>query len=428
MSQRGRTALAALALAIVAGAVATASALAAPAREAVPPRLRALVAGARLVVVGRVEQVATYDSGRLALATVAVTRTLKGDDPAGRVQVVELRSLPSTPALFEDGQSVLAFLSPAARSSYLRNLLPDGTYFEASEGRASVLASNDPAVIDEAARVVERIVAASRAPEPDAAKRTAAQRTLVFDELAARQPAVFEDGVAGLAELQPLEPLSDEEKARLTAAIVREDLPARVRERLFASLASLGVRAAIPALQRVQSSDPAVTGAAWAALRVLGAAPDADQVAEDLRSSDPQLRITAARELIARDPTAELERAAKLATDDPQTDVRLAVIDALAETRSPVVIVVLERAYGDRELIVRQAAGRGIFQIGGRPAQESLARLTFSATPEMQRQAIVLLRATGIANDDPLLMRIREQHPDAEVRKVAEHGLEVHTH
>jgi HEAT repeat protein len=423
-----RTTPAALALAIVAGVAAAASALAAPARETVPPRLRQLVAGARVVVAGRVEQVATYDSGRLALATVAVTRILKGDDPGGRVQIVEMRSLPSTPALFAEGEPVLAFLGPASRGSYLRQQLPEGAYLEASAGRASVLASPDPVVIDEAARLVGRIVEASRAPEPDAAKRRLAERALVFDALAARHPALVEDGIAGLADLKPLEPLSDEESARLAAAIERDDLPSRVRERLFASVASLGLKTMVPALQRVTSRDAAVTGAAWAALRALGATPDADQVAERLKSTDAKVRIAAARELVARDPSAELERAARLATDDPETEVRVAVVDALSATRSPVVIVVLERAFVDRELEVRQAAGRGIFQIGGRPAQESLARLAFTATPEMQRQAVVLLRATGIATDDPLLVRIAEQHPDAEVREVAKHGLPIHEH
>ena len=416
----------AAALRLLLGAVAALvvrSAAAAPPREAVPPRLRQLVAGARLVVAGRVEQVESLDSGRLAVATVAVTQTLKGEAPAARVLVLDMASLPSTPPLFRTGDSVLAFLSPARRNSYLRKLLPEGSYAEPTSGRDAVIAAGDPATIDEAARIVGELVESSRTPEPDAAKRRAAERARVLAALAARHAVLVEEGIAGLGELKPLLPLSDEESARLAAAIVRADLPSRVRERLFAQVATLQLDAMVPALQAVHSDDAQVTAAAWSALRRLGAAPDDKQIAQLLRAGDPKVRTAAARELIARDPKAEVDRAARLAVDDPDPQVRIAVADALGQSGSEATIVVLERAFVKPPIEAQQAAARAIFQIGGRPAQESFARLVFVAPAEQQRYAVALLRSTGIADDDPLLVKIRKEHPEKEVREVAEHGF-----
>lgn len=425
MTLRLRTAPAALALAIVAGAVAGASA--APVRESAPARLQKLLADSRLVVVGRVSDVATYDDGKLAVAAIAAERTLKGSDTDGPVRVLEMRPLPSVPALLVGGDHVIAFLVPARLSSYVRGHVPAGTYWQPTSADG-VIAAADAAAVAQAAALVERMATASREPEPDPAKRKAAARALVFDELAARHPALVEDGIAGLGELPALRPLSDAERATLGGAVARDDLPARVRERLFAQVASLRLEELVPALRAVRSSDAAVTAAAWQALRQLGAAPSADEIATGLTSGDPAVRAAAARELLARDVAAELDRAGGLALADPDPKVRIAVIDALAASRNPATLVVLEKAFVVPELAVRQAAGRGIFQVGGRPAAESLARLTFTAPPEMQRYAVTLLRASGVADDDPLLVRIRTEHPDAEVREAAEHGLPMHEH
>jgi len=394
---------------------------------AVPPRLHQLLSGAQTVITGRVADVQELDSGRVAVAEIVVEDTLKGDPAGPRVRVVELRSLPSAPVAFVGGEHVLAFLSPAARTSYLRATLPDGAYLQASRGREGVLASASEAPVDQAAAIVARMVAASREPEPDREKRRAAARALVFDELAARHPAVVEDGLAGLASLPSLEPLSNAEKLVIEAVIVRDDLPPRLRQRVFAQVAELRLEETVAALRRVEASDPEVTAAAWAALRRLGAAPDVDVVARDLRSPEPGRRSAAAAELLARGP-GEIERVADLALHDPDPAVRAAVLGALASTGSAEALPILERAFGDPEWSVRQAAGRAIFQIGGRPAAETFARLTFEGSPEVQRYAVTLLRASGVADDDPLLVKIRTQHPDARVREQVEHGLPFHEH
>jgi len=426
MRSRWRTAPAAVALAIVAGAVAGAAA--APSRATAPERLQKLLAGSRLVVAGRVADVATFDDGKLAVVTIAVAQTVKGDDPAGPVRVIELRSLPSVPPLFSTGDEVLAFLGPAPTSSYLRAHVPAGTYWQATGATDGVIAAADVASVEQAAALVGRVAEASRKPETDPAQRRAVERALVFDALVARHARVVEDGIAGLGVLKPLLPLSDQERAVLAGAIARDDLPARVRARLFAAVASAGVADMVPALRAVRSRDASVDAAAWQALRALGAPPDTDEIAARLASDDPGVRAAAARELLARDLPGELDRAGALALSDPDEKVRIAVIDALGASRDATVLVVLEKAYVVPETPVAQAAGRAIFAVGGRSAAESFARLAFTAPPATQRHAVTMLRATGVADDDPLLVRIRNEHPEAEVREVASHGLPMHEH
>jgi len=397
------------------------------AAAAVPPRLHQLLAGARTVVTGRVTGVQTHDSGRVAVAEIAVDETLKGDDPGTTVRAVEVRSLPSAPVVYTSGEHVLAFLSPAPRTSYLRATLPEGSYLYAAAGRAGVVAASDEPSIDEAGAIVARIVAASRTPEADPEKRRAAARALAFDALGARHPAVVEDGIASLATLPKLEPLADAERLRLDALLTREDLPARLRKRAFAEVAALGLEDAVPALARVEAKDPAVLAAAWEALRRLGAPPDAKVVARELRSTDPDVRSAAAAELLARGPQ-HVAGVADLALHDPDPAVRASVLEAIAATGAADALPILERGFGDSDWSVRRAAGRGIFQIGGRPAAETFARLTFEGAPEVQRYALTLLRVSGVADDDPLLVKIKTQHPDERVREQAEHGLPFHEH
>ncbi|MEW6272505.1 MAG: hypothetical protein AB1689_24775, partial [Thermodesulfobacteriota bacterium] len=279
MTPLRRAALAAAACAVA--SLAAAAAPAAPRIETTPPRLHELLRGARTVVVGRVSQVTEYDSGRVAVAELSVARVIKGDAAAGPLRVVELRSLASVPPVLSRGEHVVAFLGPAARTSYLRQVLPPGDYLQAP-GREAVLSASAEEPVREAGAVVERLAAASREPEPDPAKRRAAARALVFDELQARHPAVVEDGVAALAALPDLEPLSDDERSRLAAAIARDDLPVRLRERLLEQVAALGLEDMIGPLAALRSDDPAVVAASWRALRRLGAAPDERQIAREL--------------------------------------------------------------------------------------------------------------------------------------------------
>jgi hypothetical protein len=235
---------------LAAAAVAAAS----PAHAADAPRLQTLVARAPLVVAAHVSEVETLDAGRLAVATLDPTAVPKGERPASALRVVETRDMPAVPPSLEKGMLVLAFLEPLHRNSYFTRILPQGDYRQLMAGRIGRLVAATPAELAEIVAVVERILDVSRKPEPDTARREAAARALVFDEIAARSPVLVEDGAGGLQMIPNLaESLSEDERQRLATAIGRTDLPPPPRAALVRAVGSNGLRQLVPALQSLRS-------------------------------------------------------------------------------------------------------------------------------------------------------------------------------
>jgi hypothetical protein len=404
-----------------------ASAAAAHASPALPS-LKQRLAQARLVVSGDVAGVTLYDSGRISVARVSVSRVLKGDAGGTQVMVVERHDLPSSPELLQTGEHAVVLLVPAARTSSLKATLPEGTYYALVDGRAGVLASRSAADVQEAAGIIARLLAPAATPVPDAERR-AASRQLVFDEIAARHPLVVADGVGGLAAIPDLAmTLSPQERQRLEAALRRTDLPNWVRVALVNAAADRGLTALVPALRGLPDPTPELQRAAWDALTRLGAAPSADDLKPSLASGDPAIRSAAAHALLAAHGTDAIADVAKLALDDPDHSVRLAAIDALGESKLPEALPSLEQAFANPENALRQGAGRAIYTIGGRPAAECFARLAFEGPPDAQKYALILLLVSGVPRDDPLVERIRTTHPDESIRRIATEGLDVHEH
>jgi len=379
------------------------------------------LARARLVVAGAVTQVSSHDDGRLTVARVRPDRVLKGA-AAGDVNVVEHHDLPSVPDLLRDGDHVVLFLAPAASSSALARALPAGKYFEPVGGRHGVIAGS-AAEADEAAAIVARMVAASAAPEPDRDRRAAQHRVLVFDELAGRHPRLVADGAAALPGVPDLTAtLTDAERRRLEAALARTDLPSWVRVQLVESIGAANLTALAPALHSLPGPDAPTLEASWTALRRLGSPPTAADVATALGSGDPAVRAAAARALLATGEPDAVSRVTRLALEDPSADVRTAATEALGATQRPDVLSSIEEVFRRSDWPTRQAAGRAINRVGGRPAQESLARLAFDPNADVQRYAVTLLLVTGISRDDPLIQRIRASHPDPAIRRLVTEG------
>lgn len=350
-----------------------------------------------------------------------VDRTLKGT-AAGDVAVVERHDMPSSPDLLRSGEHVLLFLAPTARSSSLAQALPRGSYVEPVAGRAGVIAG-DAGAVTEAGDLVARMVAASANPERDRAARAAAARALVFDQIGARHARLVAEGAAALPVIPDLAAtLTDEERHRVEAALARTDLPSHVRVALVDAVGAAGLSALAPALRALPRPDPAVQAAAWAALRRLGAPPTAADVTPALASPDPALRAAAASALAAAGENAvpQLER---LALHDPSPDVRDAAIAALGDGHLAGALPALERIWTASDWPQRQAAGRAISRIGGRPAQEAFARLAFIGPPEAEKYAVTLLLVSGAGRDDELVTKIRSTHPDEGVRALAAEGL-----
>ena len=398
-----------------------------PPVQAAHTGLAQLLTRARLAVVGQVASVTPYDSGRITVGRVRVGSGLKGDAGGAEVSVVERHDFPSSPNLLAVGDHAVLLLVPAARTSSLRAALPEGRYYEVVEGRAGVLSSPRLADIQEVAGIMHRLLAAGRGPDP--VQRAAAKRALIFDEIAARHPALVADGAEELGVIPGLATtLTGTERQRLEAALARTDLPVWVRVLLVDRVGQCGLAAVVPALRRLPDPTPELLRASWDALIRLGAAPSADDFAPVLKSRDPAVRAAAAHGLIAAGGAAAIEPVADLALGDSSPEVREAALVALGESKLPAALPTLERAFTDSDSEGRQAAGRAIQNIGGQPAAESLGRLAFEGPPEAQKYAVLLLMLSGIDRDDPLLARIRTTHPDADVRGIAEHGLEMHEH
>ncbi|HEV7731200.1 MAG TPA: HEAT repeat domain-containing protein [Candidatus Binatia bacterium] len=390
------------------------------------PALAQQMARARLVVEGTVAGVETYDAGRLALARVTVGRTVKGTAD-GEVTVLERRDLPSAPELLKPGDTVLLFATPAPRLSSTAALLPAGAHLEPVGGRNGVVVG-PPADVREATDILQRLAAASATPEPDAAKRAAAQRAVVFDEIAARHARLVADGATALPSLADLAAtLSPVERGRLEAALARTDLPSWVRVTLVHGIGDAHLTALVPALRAIPSPDGALQEVVWATLRQLGSPATPEEIAKALGSDDPSTRSAAVRALAATNAPDAAERIGKVAEHDPNADVRVAATEALGSPTLPGGMAMLEHLFTVGDWPLRQAAGRGINAIGGRPAQEAYGRLAYSDRPEAQPYAVTLLMLTGIDHDDPLMVRIRTSHPDPSVRDIAANGLPVQT-
>ena len=401
-----------------------------PAHAVDAPRLQTLVARAPLVVAGRVTAVEAFDAGRVAVAALDVTAVPKGERPTAPVRIVEMRDLPSVPALLERGMLVLAFLEPLHGNSYLTRTLPRAEYRQLVAGRIGRIVAATPAESEEIVGVVERIVAVSRSPEPDATRRTAAARALVFDEIAARSGALVEDGAAGLQSLPSLaDSLSAEEQQRLEAAIARTDLPPSARAAVVRAVGANGLRQLVPAVQGLRSPAAPVLVAKFEALDRLGTPPSLADVEPYLGSNEATVRTAAVRALATTPGSDGITRAGQLALRDPDAAVRRATVEALGESRRPEALPALERVFREATPDLQQVAGRGIFQVGGPAAADVLARLAFEARPEAQRLAVVLLMALQGGRDDPIVQRIAKTHPDAELRRLIEHGVDPpHSH
>ncbi len=290
-----------------------------------------------------------------------------------------------------------------------------------------VLASDSSATIREAAEIIERQVAIATGETADAAERAAKRRALAFDELAAAHPVVVEDGVGAIASLPGLAgTLTEEERRRITHALDRRDLPARVRVALVHAIATQRLTDLLPALHELKNPPADVLAATWDAERQLGSPPSAASLAPFLTASDPAIRAAVAPALLAtgdRDAVPQVER---LTREDADFSVRQAATQALGKVKAPGGLAALERIYASSATL-RTDAGAGILAWGGDEAADALERLAFNAPEDGQKWAVTLLFALGRKQDDPRLVRIRTTHPDPTVRELVEKGFDMGT-
>ena len=392
------------------------------------PRLSERLSASDLVVEGRVARVQSRDHDRVRVAELAVDRVLKGEDrlPAlGKtIEVVEMRDRPSSPPLFRAGDHVVAFLSRQSRNSYLDETLGPGRRWGVSVARVGVLADPDAQVAREAADLVETRVSWSRAAgEPDAEPPD--RRAWAFDALTAQHSGLVEEGAAMLPEVVGRnEPLAPDEETGLVRAVQRTDLPARIRAALFSAVARAELTSLVPALAAASVSRPEALEAVWDARARLGAPPAPSELDAALRREDPAVREVGATGYARYYPAEAADVLGRALAAEAEPRVRVTMLEALGPVEGRASTETLETFFAeDGELLVRQAAGRVLFERGGEAASASLGRLVYAAAPEGQRHAVALLLALDRPEDEPLLEKIRESHPDEKARELARHGF-----
>jgi hypothetical protein len=406
-----------LATALLVGAPGT------PATAADAPRLNALLKAARLVVRAHVADVTEYDNGRVVTATLRVEEVLKGTPPPKEsVGVIEMRDLP-TPPLFETGRHVIAFLVPAGRNTYLAKHVPSGDYMSVVRVKPGSLTARSA---DDAAAMAKLIGRISQRPERDAGRRAITTRKGAFDLLGASHPILVEDGITSVAGIEDLSTsLTSDEQQGIEATLGRTDLPLRLRVLLIQTVADRGLKQVVPALRAIDA--PELTDAAWHALSRLGAPPAREDIERQLASTEPRMRTAAIQQLLRQEKAGAISRATQIARADPDTAVRVAAIEALGAMGGAEAVGALENVYTEPTWETRQAVARALMRIGGRPAAEAFERLAFTGPVDGQRYAVMLL-LLSVPREDVLVQRVIKTHPDAELRDLAEHGIEMHDH
>ena len=405
---------------LIAALLLAAALAAAPAFGAGPaPRLRALLKAARTAVAGSVVESVSYDDDRVAVVAFNATEVFRGKvgEPPVRLSLVELHEGNSAEPL-EAGMQGIAFLRPAAFTSYLERTLPAGSYEQLlSEYGAFIRAADKTDAARQVAIMqrVLRIAGGSALSDQDA-------RDLTLDLLASDSPVLVEDGAAGLGELSRGAPLTEGDQKIVSTALLRQNLPDRVRIALIHAVADAKLTALVPTLQQIDSPPP-VMEAAWQALDKLGAGASDDELKQRMASTAAATRTAAAREMLKRSGAGAIPAVAPLAVHDADPQVRIDVIEALGALKDPATLPTLEQTFVDPSDTQRQASARAIRAVGGKPAVDTLARLANEGSVDSQRFAVLVLMTLDDPSGAVVLQQLAKTHPDEATRDLITHGF-----
>ncbi len=393
------------------------------------PRLATLLGRARLAIAGPVTRLDSYEDGRISVARIRPDTVLKGEPGPGEVAVVEEHDLPSSVPLLETGARVVVFLQRAERTSSLARALPAGpTYWRLVDGATGIVTTTDATAAAETAALVGRIAEATRDTTSDAAARAIRDRALAFDEIAARHPRLVADGAAALPGIPDLaRTLDDTERSRLEDALQRADLPEWTRLALITATADAALTQLAPALRALPAPPPTVLAASWHALDRLGQPPSMRDLTAYVTSRDPAIRAVVPAALLAAGADSAIPQVERMALGDKDMSVRRAAIAALGATKRDSVVPSLERVFRAGPTELRPAVGAAYVALASPAAAESVARLVLAGPADGQRGALTILLAV-VRRDDPLVVKIRDTHPDPAIRDLIEHGAEMGHH
>lgn len=400
------------------------------ASAALPGRL----ARADLVIEGSVVGVETAADGRLLTAQVRVTQVLRGIAlTTNEIRVVEERPLPSLPAAFAVGDQVVLALRHKSRNSFLDKNLGGGPYLELLDGSEGILHAGDSGERATLATLAADWIAHANATDLDQAARLEAERALLLRSLAREDVGVAADAAQTLTQLAPIDAADGAHGRAAQTALAGHLAAAQGSDTELRALIGLAGVSQGPELlgplETLTTRRPRLATEVWDTLAAYGAAPGDRALRRALRASEPELRQAAAGRLLASGTEAGRGAVARAARDDASPEVRSAIVALLARGDDPAGLEVVEdRFLKDSEPAVREAAGRALFERGDDFAAQAFERVAFTAEQAEQMRAVALLRALGRAKDAPRIDRIGRDHPDARVRNLAQHGLEVHDH
>ncbi len=380
--------------------------------------IRDLTAQAPLIVIGTVRGGEDFAQGAFSLHTLDVIETLKGS-ARGKLKLVEDRK--SSLHIYHDGQRVLVFLDQAPTHSLYRKHLPPGAYFAAVGGKEGVMeleARADP--------VARALVEAYLAGDEEAAR----DPQLLRAELRSSQPRLAADAVSQLRGRSGLAQSLTKQDLKAVNSCLRDPLVGdKTRARLMRLLGEREVKAALPLLRALDPVAGELIAARARALTQLGEPPAAAQLEAYLRHPDPELRRFALEQLSRSSKKKAIRQLEAVALTDGDKNVRVAAVEALGASGRPEVTEVLVQVFNSRDSDLRRASARAFHKLGGPATQQALGDLVFDGERyEVQAHALVLLFSMGATKQDPMIERIRRQHPDKRIRRIIDEGIDFGAH
>ena len=394
----------------LAGTLALASGLAAVAGAGVPaPGSEPLLAAAETATataLGTVEGPGQVDLHGWA-AQLRIERVLAGDlVPGSTVRIAWEELSRGLPARFRDGDRILVALEPLPGASLWRQRFPAGDALAvAARGEAFLRA---PDLVS-----VETLAAFLALP---AEQRQQTPGVEALTGLVSRaQPPLARAALARLAEVPGIDSrISYAARQQLALAAADPGRPREVRQGVLRLIGERQLRSLRPALELQAREGSPLRGEALAALSALDGGLSADRVARLLESEDPAVRAVAVRNTPG---TPAERRLARLLREDPDPRVRAAAVETLLAARGAAAVGPASAALFDGDAQVREAAVRGLANLGA-AAVPTLEALVERRVEEEAKAPLAALALAGRPGREAL-ERIATSHPDDQVRALA---------
>ena len=339
-------------------------------------------------------------------ARLRVERVLAGPLETGsRPRIAWEELARGRPVRFRDGDRVLLALEPLPRTTLWRARFPDGDGYAVADRGEAFLRNPDAESIDALAAFLA--LAGSlreRAPGVEVLARIAARG----------EPTIAATAVERLRAIPELDTrLSEPAVAQFEALLADDERPESLRRALLALAAERSLAALRPAIVALDRPGEPLGPVALDALAAIDGGLEPARIESLLEASDPTLRATGVRHAVA---PRFAPAVAKLA-GDPDARVRAAAVARLVADRRETAIDLVSPALFDPDPTVREAAVRGLGELGAAsvPTLERLALAHPSPGAAAPLASLTLAGPEGRS----ALERIAVEHADEKARALA---------